>query len=68
MIKVKDITVTDNKKLKKIYVNFGYPQKRRNTGMGCYVPVDFLPVFKRYISEICQANMKYGCLQFLKNW
>ena len=35
MIKVKDVVVTDNEKLKRIHVNFVYPRKRRNTGMHC---------------------------------
>ena len=36
--------------------------------MDYYVPVDLLPVFKRYINEIYQGGVKQGCLQFLKNW
>ena len=68
MIQVKDVKVTDNEKLKRIHVNFAYPRKQRNTEMDYYVPVEFLPVFKRCISEICQASVKQGRLQFLKNW
>ena len=60
--------MTGNEKLKRIHINFAYPQKRCNIGMDYYVPVDFLPVFKRYIIEICQASVKQGRLQFLKNW
>ena len=62
MMEVKDVKVMDNEKLKRIHINFAYPQKRRNAGMDYYVPVDFFPVFKRYLIEICQASMKQGRL------
>ena len=64
IIEVKDVIVIDNEKLKRIHVNFVYPQKRHNIGMDYYVPDDFLPVFKKHISEICQPIVKQGHLQF----
>ena len=68
MIEVKDVKVTDNEKMKRIRIIFDYSRKRRNTGMDYYVPVDFLPVLKRNVSEIFQASVKQGRVQFLKNW
>ena len=68
MIQVKDVKVIENEKIKRIHVNFAFAQKRRKSGMDYYVPIDFLPIFKRYESEICQASVKQGRVQFLKNW
>ena len=68
MIQVEDVMMTDNEQIKRLHINFAYPWKRCNTGMDYYFPVDFLPVFKTYISEISQASVKQGRLQFLKNW
>ena len=60
MIQVKDVKVMDNAKITRIHVNFPYPQKQCNTGMDYFVPINSLPIFKRYVSEICSPSVEQG--------
>ena len=63
-----DVKVEDIGSKKIIEVTFNHERKQRNKGFQYYIPSKFLPMFGRYLEEICKDAVAAGNLQFLKNW
>ena len=58
--------IVGEKDFKKILISFNYQRKRKNNRFTYYIPSIYLPLFRKYISELQTKNVKTKC--FLQNW
>ena len=68
MIKAKDVQVVTEQSDTFIQVHFKCQQKQRNEGFTYHIPTAFLPLFRKYLRQICPKAVEEGKLQFLKKW
>ena len=67
-IVVSDVTIVKQESNPRVEVAFAHDRKKRNNGFKFYVAGLYLPIFERYLKELCQKTVKAGKVQFLKNW
>ena len=66
MIKVKDVRVVSEQGNIFIEVNYMYQRKQRNKGFTYHIPSSFVPLFRKYLRQICRKTVEQGQLQFQK--
>ena len=67
-IVVTDITIMKTDSNPRVEVAFCHDRKKRNNGFKFYVAGKYIPMYERYLKELCPKTVKAGKVQFLKNW
>ena len=66
MIKVKGVQEISEQGSTFVEVNFMYQHKQWNAGFTCHNPSSFVPLFRKFMRQICPKSVEYGQLQFQK--
>ena len=66
LMKVEDVRIVGKEDFKNIKINFNCQRIRKNNGFTYYIPSIYLPLLRKFISELQTKNVKTKC--FLQNW